>query len=48
LRHGSDWLRLAVNDHDDRKRLLAAIDQTLDRKPTPRQPTSGPRPDLVP
>ena len=36
LRHGSDWLRLAVNDHDDRERLLAAVDRTLDRKKSTR------------
>jgi hypothetical protein len=30
LRHGGDWLRLAVNDLKDRERLLAAVDQTLD------------------
>jgi hypothetical protein len=30
LRHGNDWLRLAVDDHDDRERLLAAVDRMLD------------------
>ena len=36
LRHGSDWLRLAVNDHDDRERLFAAVDRTLDGKKSTR------------
>lgn len=36
LRQGSDWLRLAVNDHDDRERLLAAVDRTLDGKKSTR------------
>ena len=35
LRHGSDWLRLAVDDHDDRERLLAAVDRTLGGEETP-------------
>ena len=48
LRQGADWLRLAVNGRDDRERLLAAIDQTLDKKPTVQEPASGPHPDLVP
>ena len=44
LRHGSDWLRLAVNDHDDRERLLAAVDRTLDGKRPPRAARQRPPP----
>jgi hypothetical protein len=36
LRQRGDWLRLAVNRREDRERLLAAVDQTLDRKQTAR------------
>jgi hypothetical protein len=36
LRQGGDWLRLAVNGRDDRKRLLAAVDRTLDGEKTAR------------
>jgi hypothetical protein len=44
LRQGADWLRLAVNGRDDRERLLAAIDQTLDRKPTAQAARQRPPP----
>ena len=40
LRHGSDWLRLAVNGHDDRERLLAAVDRTLGGEKTARSAPS--------
>ena len=41
LRHGSDWLRLAVNGHDDRERLLAAVDRTLGGEKTPSVSKNG-------
>ena len=44
LRHGSDWLRLAVDDHDDRERLLAAVDRTLGEEKTARSARQRPPP----
>ena len=35
LRHGDDWLRLPVNDPDDRASLLVAVDLTLEGKRRP-------------
>ena len=44
LRNGSDWLRLAVNNHDDRARLLAAVDRTLGEEKTARSARQRPPP----
>ena len=44
LRQGDDWLRLAVNGLKDRERLLAAVDQTLDRKQTAQAARQRPPP----
>ena len=47
LRQGGDWLRLAVNSRDDRERLLAAVNQTLDRKQAAQAARQRPHPDLA-
>jgi hypothetical protein len=36
LRQGGDWQRLPVNDPEDHARLLAALDQALERASGPR------------
>ena len=36
LRQGGEWQRLPVNDPDDHARLLAAVDQALERASGPR------------
>ena len=35
LRQGGDWQRLPVNDREDHTRLLAAVDQALQRASGP-------------
>jgi hypothetical protein len=43
LRQGGDWLRLAVNDLEDRERLLVAVDRTLDGERAARAARQRPR-----
>jgi hypothetical protein len=40
LRQGSAWLRLAVNHHGDRERLLAAVDRMFDGEKSTRSAPS--------
>jgi len=44
LRQGSNWLRLSVSGHDNRERLLAAVDRTLDGEETARAARQRPPP----